>query len=456
MPALPLHSTVPARRGNQAWQRFWQHADLFVAGPLEEESGSEPLARQGRRLLWLDGLIANTSESFFTSFLGPFLLTFGATNTQIGILNSAMNAGAALGQLPGAGLVERVGQPKRIVVWTGGIAARLVLFMVAVAPLLFSAQAAIFAIITLVALRFFFNQLGFPAWSALASRLVPTRMRGRYFASRNIAMGAAALLFAPLAGVIIQLGGPPRGYQLSFALAGLVGFIATVVFARISEPAHEGRVVTSAAGATGASGAAAVRPARATTWSLLRGHPRFMAFTAVALLWNLSLTIVAPFFSVYMIRNLSAGPIHIGLLAATFSVWNIIGQRVWGRLNDRRGAAWVTRLSGLLIPSIPLIWTVVPNIWWLFPEESLSGFLWAGYGLASFNLVLSLSPESQRARFVAIYQVVGFAAAFVGPLIGSFLADALTIRGCFFFSAGGRFLAALLFLFTVRGDSETA
>jgi len=125
-------------------------------------------------------------------------------------------------------------------------------------------------------------------------------------------------------------------------------------------------------------------------------------------------------------------------------------------LNDRRGAAWVTRVSGLLIPSIPLIWAVVPNIWWLFPEVSLSGFLWAGYGLASFNLVLSLSPESQRARFVAIYQVVGFAAAFAGPLIGSLLADALTIRGCFFFSAGGRFLAALLFLFTVRGDSEPA
>jgi MFS family permease len=448
MPALPIPSTLPARRGNRSWQRFWQHADLFVAGPLEEESGSEPLARQGRRLLWLDGLFTNISESFFTSFLSPFLLTFGATNTQIGILNSAMNAGAALGQMPGAGLVERIGQPKRIVVWSGGIAARLILLLVAVAPLLLGAQAAIFAIITLVALRFFFNQLGFPAWSALASRLVPTRMRGRYFASRNIAMGAAALLFAPVAGVIIQLGGPPRGYQLSFLLAGLVGFIATAIFARIPEPAHAGKVVTSAAGATGAPGAVAARPAQANAWSLLRSHPRFMAFTAVALLWNLSLTIITPFFSVYMVRNLSAGPIHIGLLAATFSVW--------GRLNDRRGAAWVTRVSGLLIPSIPLIWAVVPNIWWLFPEESLSGFLWAGYGLASFNLVLSLSPESQRARFVAIYQVVGFTAAFAGPLIGSLLADALTIRGCFFFSAGGRFLAALLFLFTVRGDSEPA
>ena len=176
----------------------------------------------------------------------------------------------------------------------------------------------------------------------------------------------------------------------------------------------------------------------------------------MTLLWNLSLTISAPFFSVYLIRNLSATPVHIGLLAATFSVWNIIGQRVWGRLNDRRGAAWVTGLSGLLIPAIPLIWTVVPNIWWLYPEESLSGFLWAGYGLASFNLVLGLSPENQRARFVAIYQVVGFAAAFAGPLIGSLLADAVSIRGCFFFSGAGRLLAALLFLFTVRGDAERA
>ena len=231
MATLPLDTTLMGRRGNRTWQRLWQRADLFVAGPLEEESGSEPLARQGRRLLWLDGLFANISESFFTSFLGPCLLTFGATNAQIGILNSAMNGGAALGQLPGAGLVDRIGKPKRIVVWSGGIAARLIMLLVAAAALLLGAQAAIFAIITLVALRTFFNQLGFPAWSALASRLVPSGMRGRYFASRNIAMGAAALIFAPLAGLIIELGGPSRGYQLSFLLAGLVGFIATVFFA---------------------------------------------------------------------------------------------------------------------------------------------------------------------------------------------------------------------------------
>ncbi len=448
MPALPVPSPLPVRPGNQSWRRFWKQADLFVAGPLDEEAGSEPLARQGRRLLWLDGLFSNISESFFTSFLGPFLLTFGATNAQIGILNSAMNAGAALGQLPGARLVERIGQPKRIVVWSGGIAGRLILLMVAATPLLLGAQAAIFAVITLVALRFFFNQLGFPAWSALTSRLVPTGIRGRYFASRNMAMGAAALLFAPIAGIVIQSGGSPHGYQLSFLLAGLVGFVATVFFARIPESADRA-AERGAAGTTGTT-----QHLAAGTWSLLRSHPRFMAFTGVALVWNLALTISTPFFSVYMVRDLAASPVHIGLLAATFSIWNIAGQRVWGRLNDRRGAAWVTRLAGLLIPSIPLIWAFVPNLWWLFPEESLSGFLWAGYGLASFNLMLSLSPEHQRPRFVAVYQSVGFAAAFVGPLIGSLLADALSIRGCFLVSAGGRLLAALLFVFTVRGDSE--
>jgi MFS family permease len=414
-----------------------------MAGPADPETESYPPGRAGRRLLWLDGLVSNISDSFVTSFVNPFAMAFGATNSQIGLLSAVTNLASALGLLPGAQLEERYGHRKLIVVLTGGGAGRLLLLALALLPLFVQEPAVVYGIILVIALRAYFGQLGYPAWSALVGDLVPKTIRGRYFAARNIGLGLAALIFTPLAGRIIELGGGARGYQIGFAIAAAVGLVATGIFARIPEPP----IPRPAAGAPRST-------QERTAWAALRARPRFVAFTAVAFLWNLALMTAGPFFSVYLVRHLYASPTQIGILAAVNATANIVGQRIWGRLNDRRGAAWVMRITGLLIPLLPLLWSVAPGPWYLLPVEAFSGFVWAGYGLSSFNLLLGLTPEAQRARFVAVYQLVVFGAACGGPLLGSLLADTLTIRPLFWISGAGRLIAALLFLFTVRSDKE--
>jgi len=417
--------------------------DEFMAGPLDPIADAQPENRRGRRLLWWDGLTSNISESFVTNFVNPFALALGATNTQIGLLSALANLTSALALFPGARLVERTGHRKWIVVLTGGGASRLLLLVIGLAPLFLHGQGAIYAFITLIALRAFSGQLGYPAWSALVADLVPASIRGRYFSARNIALAAAALIFTPLAGWLADAFGVPRGYQISFFTAGLIGFISTVIFAHIPEPRQShvtARVKTPGDG----------------LWATLQGNPRFAAFTAVAFLWNLALMIAGPFFSVYLVRNLGASPTQIGLVAAVNSAGNLFGQRIWGRLNDHHGAAWVMRLTGFLIPAIPLLWSFAPNPWYLLPVETFSGFVWAGYNLANFNLLLGLAPADKRPRFTAIYQVSVFSAAFVGPLLGSALVDALDIRPLLWISFGGRLVASTLFMFMVHGSRESA
>ena len=93
-----------------------EQADEFTAGPRDPDADAQPESRRGRRLLWWDGLVSNSSESFVLNFTGPFALALGATTGQIGWLSALVNLASALALFPGARLVERTGQRKRIVV----------------------------------------------------------------------------------------------------------------------------------------------------------------------------------------------------------------------------------------------------------------------------------------------------------------------------------------------------
>ena len=398
-----------------------------------------PAARAGRRFLWLDGFFSNTSEAFVTSFVTPFAIVLGASNLQVGILSSLTNLSSALGVIPGARLEERFFSRKRIVALTSGGAARLLLFLIAVMPLLLPREYATLAFITMIALRAFLGQLGYPAWSSLLADLVPKPIRGRYFAGRNIGLGLATLIFTPVAGWLIQRIGGHEGYQVGFLVAGLVGIVSTYFFMRIPEPNRS-------------------EPAKyfesVSVREIFRTHPRFAAFTTVTFLWNLAVMSVAPFLTVHFVRNLHATPTMIGILSAAASAMNVVGQRFWGRYGDRYSSVSVMRLTGLMIPLVPIMWSLAPNAWWVVPVESFSGFMWAGYQLASFNLMLSLAPTEQRARYYAIFQTVAFAAAFVGPLVGSLLASFWSLPTVMRVTSIGRLVAAILFVYTVRGDTE--
>jgi len=83
--------------------------------------------------------------------------------------------------------------------------------------------------------------------------------------------------------------------------------------------------------------------------------------------------------------------------------------------------------------------------------NTFGGFLWAGYNLANFNLLLTLTPDEQRPRAVALYQTAVFSSAVIGPILGGTLADSVSYQFIFGLSAAGRLLGMVLFtLFTVR------
>ena len=405
------------------------------------ENTLQPVVLFNLRNFWLDGLFSAISENFYLGFVPLYALALGATTGQVGWLIAAGNLLGALAFFPGAKLTERAGQRKRLVLWSGGGLARICLLGLALLPFFSkNTSQAIWLIIGLSGFQAFMFNLANPAWTALVADLVPEWIRGRYFGSRNIAMGIAGLLVAPLAGVLINQGNgrndfPYFGFQIVFFLAFIFGMISTYIFSRIHEP--EKVVATTQ------------KPLRGDLWRGLQQQPRFIGLVISAFVWNLALFIAAPFLNVYLVQTFQASTIVIGLLAAVSGLSALLGQRVFGNLLDEKSEVWVQMVCGLTIPILPFAWMFITAPWQVAFINLLGGFIWAGYNLSNFNLLLKLAPDEYRPQAVALYQTAVFSSAFLGPILGGYLADTVSFQFIFGLSAFGRLLAMGLFTILV-------
>jgi MFS family permease len=387
------------------------------------------------RWFWFDGVFARASEVIVTSYQSLFMLALGANAAQIGLTSSLSNVTAALLLLPGAAFVERFGHRKEALVLTSGLLGRLVLILLALLPFMFSGQTAIAIAIALIVVRSAMSNVSLPAWVSLTADMVPLQWRGRYFSFRNLSMEIVGMISTFVFGTLITRVGGLGGYQLALAMAFAIGMGAAYSFVRLDEPPLP---------------VPEVKPDARPLWKEMLAERNFVAFCATAAIWNFSLNIAGPFFNVYLVQGLHADATMVGVLAVISSLAALPGQRLWGRWVDRWKPHRVLLVTGLLIPFMPAMWALFTSAWQVAPLNLASGFLWAGYDLAAFNLLLVLSPQEHRARYSAVYQVVITVALAAGGALGGVIATYWGYAPVFVLSGAGRMWATLFFMRFVR------
>jgi MFS family permease len=424
------------------WDRLRQSfAYLITGGDWAYTLPAE--TQRNLHRFWFDGLFASASDNIIITYLTLYVLALGATRAQIGLMSSLSSLSGAILLLPGAILVERFRHRKEITVLFGGLISRFAILLLALIPFGLSEQALVFTAIALSVTRDAFANLAFPAWMSMTADIVPMPGRGRYFGSRNFVMGIAGMVTILLVGELITLLNQPQGYQLALGLAFAFGMASTFYFSRLREPPQT-------------NPPAPVPLAPAAFWRDIRSRSGFLALTLTAALWNFSLNIAGPFFSVYMVQNLKASATLVGIMSVVSSVSTLVFQRPLGRLVDRLGAHRMQLISGLLIPILPFAWVFVRSIWNIIPINILSGIFWGAYSLASFNLLLEVTPEAQRARYSAIYQIVVTAALAAGAALGGLMVTKWGYVAIFAGSGIGRLIAALLFARFVHRPAQVA
>jgi MFS family permease len=421
----------------EIWNRISGSFSHLVTGG-DWALGLPDKTRQNLRWFWSDGLFSSASDNIIITYMTLYVLALGATRAQIGIMSALSSLSATLLLLPGALLVERFNHRREITLLFGGGISRLAIFLVALLPFGLKGEALVITAMALSITRDAFANLSFPAWLSFAADIVPMQGRGRYFGSRNFIMGIAGMLTILLVGALITHLKQPEGYQLGMALAFLLGTASTFSFSRLHDPTWQTTPQT---------------PPPLKLPALLhdlRRLPPLPALIATAVVWNFFLNIPGPFFNVYMVENLKASATMVGVASVTTAVSSLLVQRRLGKLADRWGAHRLQLISGLLIPILPIAWVFTRAPWHVIPINIVSGVLWGAYGLASFNLLLELTPQEGRARYSAMYQMFVSLALAAGAVVGGWMVTQWGYTAIFVTSAVGRLLAALLFARFVR------
>ena len=405
----------------------------------------------------IEGVFAAVFESATTGLLlSNFLLQLGATSVEIGIL-SAIPMLVNFLQPLGAYIADRT--TSRHWYNLGIFGASRLLWMVLVVAIVSGPDRAnhqqllewtLASVLGASVLAAFATS----NWFSWMAAVVPHRLRGRYFGFRNSATSLVTLLGVPVMGLFVSAWGdnPILGYGVVLFLGVLAGVISLAYQFLMVD------VNPQIYGKDPETDRVKDKKEKTTTDfvpSVLKDS-NFLMFIVYFSVWTFAVNLSAPFFNVYLLRDLSLDVNLVTIYTSLSSGANLLLLMFWGKLADRWGNRPLLIAVGLVVAVTPLLWLGTGNypfaVWvWLPLLHLLGGTTLGAIALCTNNIQMEIAPIEQPSSYFAIAAAVSGVAGALGTTAGGFLAElpGMSLEGLFALSAAVR-LVGLLPLILVR------
>lgn len=393
--------------------------------------------RKSLKLAIFDGAVSFAMMGLTQNYITPFALALKATTVQIGLLNSLPSFVTAFSQLASPSLVNRAGARKRVILPM--VLVHAVLWLpVFLVPYLLPASG-IWWLIGLFTISGVFGALANPPWGSMMADLVPEEVRGRYFSFRGRINTFTGLIFSIIGGVLLQIFTHNVFIGFAFIFVGAMVFrlLSFNFLSRMYDPP------LTRENSQAESLLHMIRYLRNSNFG------RFTIFTAVM---YFAVMLSGAFFSVYMLSDLKLNYLTFTLINSASTVATLVFLPFWGRRADRAGNLKILKITGYLMPVIPLFWLVSPNPVYLVCANFFSGFIWSGFDLSCTNFLFDVSARETRTKQIAMFNCIVNVTLSVGALAGGYLTPHLPalfgyqLRTLFTLSGVLRLVAVLVFL----------
>ena len=256
-------------------------------------------------------------------FLTKLLTLLGASSGQFGILSATGQLSMVLQPL-GALVTRRMTHHRRsTVLWAA--AGRVMTPLLGVIPLLLPSGDALMAVLLVYAISTAVLSVSTNIWTGWIARMVPLRIRGRFFARRNSILVAFGLAVAFVVGIIVDGAGSDSErlktiFLVIFSAAGVIGLAGLRILSTQPErpvppnPLPASRIL--------------LEPFR---------DRNFRKLCLFGVWWMMAVGIGAPFWQPFMIQVLRMGITQMLLYGITSTIGTILTLKYWVRLVARFG-----------------------------------------------------------------------------------------------------------------------
>jgi MFS family permease len=378
--------------------------------PTDRRSHSldEQKVQQSLTACWKDGTAAQVMGSVVDTYTTPMALLLGANNVQIAALVAIPNLLASLTQLAAVGALTKA---KSRLNWVVRGVAIQALMLVPLGFLTFlPGNWRINLLIVGITIYKVLNSAVSPAWGSLVSEYLPPQRRGDYFGWRSRILGITSISTIVVSGIILEfcekLKADAYGFAILFSITAIARFISCYYLSKMMDlPTFS------------------TKENHFTLWMFLKRfrESNFVKFVFYVSSMTFATNVAGPYFSVHMLRDLHFS--YAGFMAVTLAptLSGLIAFPLWGRQADQVGNARVLKLTGLMIPLIPILWLFAHTPAILFLVECGSGFVWGGFNLCAVNFIYDAVSPGKRIRCISYFNLINGLAIFSGAWLGGWL-----------------------------------
>lgn len=370
------------------------------------------------------------------SFNAAFAVHLGASNADIGWLNSIPALLAVVVSIPAGRFLQGRARRKPWILWALTVY-RLSYLMMALIPLIqmmhiSQGTLVVIWLILWTAPATFFN-VGF---TPMLADVIPEGNRAATFTARNVVSSAVLSLLNFLFGQWLYRVTFPLNYEVMYTFGVVTSMISVYYLVSIKVPDAKIPPVISRQVIT-------LRQRWDSARSAISEYPGFFQIVLNTTLYGIGLWMVAPLYILYYVRELHATDAWIGLQGTIGSLATILGYTIFRAVMVRWGELKTLKHTIILQGLFPVLVGISPSLTPILIAIALNGIISAGINLSHVNTLLKLIPEDKRPAYTAIWTSLINSVSFICPLIGVALASTLgvkvTLIGCGLLSCLGAF-----------------
>ena len=360
---------------------------------------------------WLAGRGVNALGNAFAPIALAFaVLDLTGSATDLGLVVGIRMLANVLFLLFGGALADRM--PKHLLMVGAAVAAAV--SQAAVAALVLTGTATIPLLVALAAINGMVGALSMPASSAIVPQLVPEDLRQQANALGRLLLNAAAVVGAPVGGIVVAAAGPGIGiaadavlFLLSAALFALIRLPRTTVQPRARA---RGGIVTDLR--TGWSAFAS----RTWLWVVVAG------FCVVNAAVSGGFQVLGP-----VVADDTVGRQGWGFVLAAQTAGMIVGAVVAMRLRLRR--LLLVGVTCVAVEALPLfVLGLRPQLGLMLAAGFVAGLALEQFGIAWETTMQEHVPADKLARVYSYDMVGSFVAIPIGQILAGPVSEAVGLR----------------------------